>query len=184
MGCQCMSTQETNTVYGGFFVRLAAYIIDIFISGIIAFIVKIPFWLLSGAFDNSFILDNFLFHHSLANIAGYLAMVMYFTLTTYYTHTTLGKYFFRLQVVSANDNWSFINVLYRESIGRFLSSLLCVGYIVLGIDKEKRGFHDMLCDTRVVYTVKMIEKRLIKEQRIVQQVQPQQPKPTYYIKND
>ena len=26
-----------------------------------------------------------------------------------------------------------------------------IGYIIAGVDKEKRGLHDMLCDTRVVY---------------------------------
>ena len=48
------------------------------------------------------------------------------------------------------------NVVYRETVGRFLCSLpVNIGYIVAGIDSEKRGFHDLLCDTRVVYQKKI-----------------------------
>ena len=56
---------------------------------------------------------------------------------------------------SAKENingLTLLNVIYRESIGRYLSKiLLFAGYIAVGIDSKKRGFHDMLCDTRVVY---------------------------------
>ena len=47
-------------------------------------------------------------------------------------------------------------MVYRETVGRFLCSLpVNIGYIVAGIDSEKRGFHDLLCDTRVVYQKKI-----------------------------
>jgi uncharacterized RDD family membrane protein YckC len=28
--------------------------------------------------------------------------------------------------------------------------ILCIGYIMIAFDSEKRGLHDMICDTRVV----------------------------------
>ena len=47
-------------------------------------------------------------------------------------------------------------VVYRETIGRFLCSLsVGIGYIMAGVDKEKRGLHDFLCDTRVIYAKKI-----------------------------
>ena len=63
-----------------------------------------------------------------------------------------------LRVVPAdrNEKLSFVDVLYRETVGRFLCGIsIWIGYIIVGIDKEKRGFHDMLCDTRVVYEKKV-----------------------------
>jgi hypothetical protein len=45
-------------------------------------------------------------------------------------------------------------VIYRETIGKYLSAVfLYLGYIMAGIDREKRAFHDMLADTRVVYAL-------------------------------
>ena len=29
--------------------------------------------------------------------------------------------------------------------------LLCIGYLMLAFDEEKRSLHDRICDTRVVY---------------------------------
>ena len=45
-----------------------------------------------------------------------------------------------------------IDVIYRETIGRYLSGLiLCIGYILIAFDNRKRALHDMLCDTVVIY---------------------------------
>ena len=82
---------------------------------------------------------------------------MYFALLTWCTGTTIGKRLMNLRVVPAdrNEKLSFVDVLYRETVGRFLCGIsIWIGYIIVGIDKEKRGFHDMLCDTRVVYDKK------------------------------
>ena len=44
------------------------------------------------------------------------------------------------------------DVVYRETIGKFLSGVIMnIGYIIAGIDSEKRALHDILCDTRVIY---------------------------------
>ena len=59
-----------------------------------------------------------------------------------------------LRVVSAENGGELklLDVVYRETIGRFLCSLsVGIGYMVAGWDGQKRGFHDMLCDTRVIY---------------------------------
>ena len=81
-----------------------------------------------------------------------------------------------LRVISANDQkkLTFLNILYRETIGRFLSGFIFgIGYILIGIDKEKRGLHDILCDTRVIYGKKI--KVYPVYQRPVQPYAPVQP---------
>ena len=76
---------------------------------------------------------------------------------TYHTGTTLGKKALNLRVVRVDDErLTLLTVIYRETIGRFLCALiLCVGYLLIGVDKEKRGLHDILCDTRVIYAKKV-----------------------------
>lgn len=75
---------------------------------------------------------------------------------TYYYGTTLGKKLFNLKVVSTDGSeLTFINVLYRETIGKYLSSIIFIGYLMISIDSEKRGLHDRLCDTRVVYNINL-----------------------------
>ena len=101
---------------------------------------------------------DILFHYSLKDIVLYALKVLYFMAFTYLTGTTLGKKAMNLRVVSKNpeEKLTLFNVVYRETVGRFLCSLpVNIGYIVAGIDSEKRGFHDLLCDTRVVYQKKI-----------------------------
>lgn len=101
---------------------------------------------------------DILFHYSLKDIMLYALKVLYFIAFTYLTGTTLGKKAMNLRVVSKNpeEKLTLFNVVYRETVGRFLCSLpVNIGYIVAGIDSEKRGFHDLLCDTRVVYQKKI-----------------------------
>lgn len=153
-----MQNSYSNENYAGFWVRLAAYVIDSVIVAIGLLVVRLA-WIGIGALISGTILDeNVLFHYSLKDIVLYIFKVMYFALLTWCTGTTIGKRLMNLRVVPAdrNEKLSFVDVLYRETVGRFLSGIsIWIGYIIVGIDKEKRGFHDMLCDTRVVYEKKV-----------------------------
>lgn len=144
-----MQNQLESRAYAGFFVRLVAYCIDLLIASIFAGFVKLPFTIVAGA-GASILTKNMIFNYSFIDVLGYVGMVTYFVFLTYFGHATLGKKLFRLEVV-AEDEWTFINILYRETVGRFLSSLLNIGYLAIFVQKEKQGFHDMLCDTHVVY---------------------------------
>ncbi len=141
-------------VYAGFWARLAAYVIDsaIVFAGLL--IVRMILFGLSPLTDGTLLGGNILFHYTFKDIILYAVQVFYFILCTYHAGTTPGKRAMNLRVVSARDGekLTLFNVVYRETVGRFLSGLvLCIGYILIGIDKEKRGLHDMLCDTRVIY---------------------------------
>ena len=101
---------------------------------------------------------NILFYYTLKDILLYVFQVLYFILCTWLTGTTLGKRAMNLRVISAcpEEPLGLLDVVYRETIGRFLCSLsVGIGYIMAGVDKEKRGLHDFLCDTRVIYAKKI-----------------------------
>ena len=145
---------DQELTYAGFWVRLAAYCIDsivvflallvvrLFLSGCLSFLEGTP---LGG---------DIVFQYSLKDMLLYLFQVLYFILCTWLTGTTLGKKVMNLRVVSAQEGEGLrlLDVVYRETVGRFLCSLsVGIGYMVAGWDGQKRGFHDMLCDTRVIY---------------------------------
>ena len=192
-----MQNSYSNENYAGFWVRLAAYVIDSVIVAIGLLVVRLA-WIGIGALISGTILDeNVLFHYSLKDIVLYIFKVMYFVLLTWCTGTTIGKRLMNLRVVSAdrNEKLSFTDVLYRETVGRFLCGIsIWIGYIIVGIDKEKRGFHDMLCDTRVVYEkkVKMYPKyqstagpQMSVQPRGPVQSQPQAPvQPQNYVQKN
>ena len=142
----------------GFWVRLAAYVLDSLIVFAGLLIVRLIFAGISLAGGDAITGTDILFHYSLKDIVLYVLKVLYFIAFTYLTGTTLGKRAMNLQVVSKNpeEKLTLLNVVYRETVGRFLCSFpVNIGYIVAGLDPEKRGFHDMLCDTRVVYLKKI-----------------------------
>ena len=121
-----MQNNTENQVYAGFFVRLAAYIIDWIIVGCVLLVVKFPLWIATVASPDNFIVKDFIFSYSVKDIVLYLLVVLYFM--------------------------TLFEVAYRETVGRFLSKIIIfIGYFMIGPDREKRALHDRLADTRVVY---------------------------------
>jgi uncharacterized RDD family membrane protein YckC len=46
-------------------------------------------------------------------------------------------------------------VSYARATGRYFAKYICdmtlaIGYVLAGFDREKRGLHDMICNTRIV----------------------------------
>ena len=143
--------------YAGFWVRLAAYCIDCAIVWVGLLFVNLVIGILSVAGSGVF-RTEILFQYTAKDILLYVLQVLYFVLLTHGTGTTPGKRLLNLYVVNADGSQKLelLNVIYRETVGRFLCGLsIGVGYIMAGVDREKRGLHDMLCDTRVVYAKKM-----------------------------
>ena len=147
-----MRNKTDNQVNAGFFVRLAAYLIDSLIVGAALLTVRIPFWVSSWGTPDNILVRDFVFKYSVADIVVYLLGVLYFVMLTYKTGSTLGKKALHIRVRSVEDrSMTFFEVAFRETVGRFLSSLAYVGYIMIGVNKSKRGLHDILSDTEVIY---------------------------------
>ena len=148
-----MQNRPDNRIYAGFFVRLAAYIVDTVIVWAAMLIVRLHVWVTTISSPDNFLVKDFIFQYSIKDILFYIMQAAYFVLLTYFTGSTLGKKLFQIRVVSAEDRkMTFFEVTFRETVGRFLSALiLSIGYIMIAIDKKKRGLHDILSDTNVVY---------------------------------
>lgn len=144
---------QDNKIAAGFGVRAAAYIIDrvIVLLPLLLF-VRLPAWLSAFSTGGTFTAKDFFFHYSALDILCYLLSSAYFVLLTYCSGSTLGKKAMRLRVENQDgEPMRFVDVLYRETVGRFLSRILYIGYIMILVDRQNRSFHDWLCDSRVVY---------------------------------
>lgn len=136
----------------GFGPRAAAYLIDraILLAGLC--LVRLPFGLASLYGGGGLTAKSFLFDHSFVDVLCWLLASAYFVLLTYFTGSTLGKKVMRLRVEKEDGSaLGPVDAIYRETVGRFLSGILCLGYLMALADRKKRAFHDYLCDTRVVY---------------------------------
>lgn len=136
----------------GFGPRAAAFLIDRLLLVLALTSVRMPALLGALLGNGALTRSDFLFRYSALDVLCWLLSCVYFVLLTYFSGSTLGKKLMRLRVESADGTpLRFIDVLYRETIGRFLSGILCFGYFMVIVDKHKRGFHDWLCSTCVVY---------------------------------
>ena len=135
----------------GFWVRLAAYALDRLILAAALVLVKVPVFFAS--FRGGFWSAPVFFSFTAADILCWLLISAYFVALTACCGATLGKKAMRLRVVrqDTGEKPRFLTVLYRETVGRYLSGILCIGYILIAADSEKRSLHDRICDTLVVY---------------------------------
>ena len=142
--------------YAGFWRRFIAYMIDGFIIGmvvlILAIIAGIAFFagIMSNgdsAYDPERILSLSLwiwFFPTLINIA-------YFTYFHGATGRTPGKSLLGVQVVSVEGNPISFGTAFLRSVGYMVSSFfLCLGFIWIGFDKKKQGWHDKIAGTVVI----------------------------------
>lgn len=150
-----MSDTNTPIVSAGFGVRFFAYIIDLLVRAALFFGV----WLMFIPLRGTFLGNPVLFTFSALDIASYLLGVSYFVILTYFTGVTAGKFLLKLKVIGGDstdeaiENPDFFNILYRETVGRYLSGILFVGYIMAIFNKKKLALHDILGETRVVYRI-------------------------------
>lgn len=140
--------QSTHYQFSSFSKRFFAFILDeIFAVGISAIFFLI-FQILSGKTYN--LLDE---KSGFGNFAN-LITISYFILLTYFYNATLGKMLLKIKVVNTNyQKLSFIQVLIRELIGKFISGLIFgLGYIWVIFDDKKQGWHDKIAKTYVINT--------------------------------
>lgn len=144
--------QSVSRSYAGFFVRMFAFFLDCTLFLLISGTIRFPYWLYTLFDGKTALTSPLLFSFSAWDIIIYLASAAYFIILTYCSGTTVGKRLMGLRVVSADGSrLTLWNVLYRETLGRYLSSILWLGYLMIGISSEKKALHDLLCDTRVIY---------------------------------
>ncbi|MDQ0156496.1 putative RDD family membrane protein YckC [Robertmurraya andreesenii] len=135
-----------NMKYAGFWMRFWAYILDLIVIGSIDRILINPVF---RAFDLELSAISMFAPISIATAITFYA---YFVLMTKFFGQTLGKMAFGLKVVDLKGNkLSWSTILFREWIGRFISTTIWITYAVVAFLPKKQGLHDLFSDTTVVH---------------------------------
>jgi uncharacterized RDD family membrane protein YckC len=152
---------ETSGIYGGFWMRAGAYLID----QIALFLVRLPFELALRAFvfwntfaaspggsaQSPWLIRGVLIAYGLYFIFALAISLGYSVFFVGRYGATPGKMALKLRIVRSDLS----KVSYLRALGRYFAQglsgmLLYIGYIMAGFDSEKRALHDYLCDTRVI----------------------------------
>lgn len=151
--------------YAGFWIRFWAFVIDfLMVSAISGIFIKPVFRLVDIAINKPF---AFLF--SPYKIAVLLLLLLYFILMTKLAGQTVGKMIMGIRVVKLNgENLDWSTVLFREGIGRFISQMLWIPYLLVLFTPKKAALHDIFADTAVVH------ERVYEEMKMVENSAPEQ----------
>ena len=144
--------------YGGFWIRFLAHVIDRVILAIAQSIVGFGLFssfLTAPRIDPTTrpeeILAPMLGMIGLLSLIGMVIEGCYESFFVARLSATPGKMALGLKVVRAGGG----RVDLARAVGRYFAKILSgmilgIGYIMAGFDSEKRGLHDMICDTRVI----------------------------------
>ncbi|MCM3743627.1 RDD family protein [Sporosarcina luteola] len=157
---EIVRTERFIPKFAGFWTRFWAYVIDLLVvSSISGIFIKPIFRVLDFKISNpSFLL------FSPYKIALLILFLAYFALMTKFTGQTVGKMILGIKVVTKDDGkltWG--TVLFREVIGRFISKLLTIPYLLVVFMPKKEALHDLFADTYVIhehaFEIEVIETR-------------------------
>jgi uncharacterized RDD family membrane protein YckC len=142
--------------YAGFWIRFVATIVD----QIVLYIVDMLFFAISMLFFRIDFANAGRSQADLMRLLSFEGVWLLFNLIVYAIYdtwmtgrfgATAGKMACSLLVVNSDGS----KISYQRALGRhfakYLSSFtLLIGYIMAGLDEEKRSLHDRICNTRVI----------------------------------
>ena len=140
--------------FGGFWIRFWARCIDSILTGIVTAIIQFSglaaIGLKTMESDDVVSTMSIFVLASLFGLAFQLAYEAYFLVNR---GATPGKILLNLKVIRSDGG----PITAGRAVGRFFGTMLSsmtltIGYIIAGVDEEKRALHDHLCDTRVIRT--------------------------------
>lgn len=143
-----VKSNEYHPKLAGFWTRFWAYTIDIIVLYAVSGIFIKPIF---RAFDIPIENPSFLFFTTYkATIL--IVLLLYFALMTKYLQQTVGKIIMGIKVVSRSDSQLTWNtIIFREMIGRFISKLLVIPYLLVAFTPKKEALHDIFADTYVIH---------------------------------
>ena len=132
--------------YGGFWIRLVAYVIDTVILFAVIVAGAVVYMLLAGGGSRG------------SDLAAGLVMLLWYLLLPLYVvvwpprfGATMGKLAVGYHIVDENGRHIGYGKAIARVLGQILSTLpLGLGYLWIGIDARKQGWHDKIAGTFVV----------------------------------
>jgi uncharacterized RDD family membrane protein YckC len=136
-----------RVAYGGFWIRVVAYIID-------AILLTIVCGIADRLLGINIFVSDWEHYDPLANLVSLVIGWLYFALLESSERgATVGKMAMGLRVVTSNgQRLSFMNATGRYFAKILSAIILCIGFIMIAFTDKKRGLHDMIAGTLVIKT--------------------------------
>lgn len=136
--------------YAGFWMRLLAYVVDVILVYILSFVAGFVLgviFLAAGADSNSTVTQAVIFL-----VAVGIALFYYIYFPSGAWQATPGKRICGIHIIREDGK----RVTGPLALGRYLAYIISalplgIGFIMVAFTDQKRGLHDMICGTRVVY---------------------------------
>ena len=144
--------------YAGFWIRVLAAIIDSIIVGVVNSIIQFtalrPMLAIGDIAPDPASLMAAAGAMGILGLVGLVVACAYESIFVAQMGATPGKMALGMKVVRPDGS----RVDLGRAIGRYFAKMLSalilfIGYLMVAFDAEKRGLHDMICDTRVVRQV-------------------------------
>lgn len=150
-----IETYEDKTA--GFWIRFWAFILDsLVVAAVVGILVNPIFHLFDWSLDDTK-------WYAPIGIVSAIFYYTYFILMTKFYQQTLGKMVFGLKVVQVNgEKLTWLTVVFRELISRFISNKIPVIYIMVAFMPKNQSLSDIIADTTVIQ-----EKVYVKGQKKV-----------------
>ena len=149
-----MSTADKNhqpteaVTYVGFWIRFMAFIVD----NIVGAILTLP--MVKYITLDLTQISNPVYMQALQT-KMYLSLGLFFIIILLcwrYLNATPGKLLFKAHIVDANNFKPASNrQLFVRAIAYIPSCIFALGFICIGLDKKKQGWHDKLANTVVIF---------------------------------
>lgn len=170
-----LKEQQRTKIYGGFFVRLVAFLIDNVILSLAGGIV-LGILSFAGVIDLAPVIEGLREYinapgtaeaieklmsvpgMSTAIYIGTFIQTLYFVIFGAKISSTPGKRLFKLRIETKNGqplNWGSSILRYMASIFTLITLMFyAIGYLIVCLDPKRRALHDWIARTYVVYQEK------------------------------
>lgn len=158
--CGTEATRLTRQDPAGFWIRFLASVVDGIILNMISMAVTVIglfVWSWGADGSISFTDSPDLLFEAYASISGLIAFFMLAVNIVYYTlfHAgsgqTPGKMLMRIRVVRTDGRRLSIGAAFLRWVGYLVSMLFfCLGFLWVGLNRSKRGWHDYLAGSKVI----------------------------------
>ena len=140
---------DIGNSYGGFWIRVAAYLIDCIVITVPTLAIVFGVFTLSGG-DNMDNTESGIYPY--LQLISIIAVALYFALFESSDYmATPGKMVVGLVVTDIYGHQISLGRAFGRYFAKLLSMILYIGYIMVAFTEKKRGLHDFIAGTVVTY---------------------------------
>ncbi len=143
---QAISHPGASITYAGFWIRAAAFIIDLLIANALSCIIS------RILFGNYYMYDDPASDPGPGAVSLIVNWIYFAWQESSVRQATIGKFAVGIKVSTENgERLTFANATGRYFAKILSAIILLIGFLMVAFDKKKQGLHDKLAKTFVIY---------------------------------